>query len=130
MDRVFQIFNPAAVTISDLTVQNGLIAPGDGAGGGGILNFSFSLVQLQRLILQNNHALESGIEGSGGALLAGWGTETKIIDSALYNNSANFYSAIMHQDGHMQLINSTVYANSGPSAFGAVKYLSKRNQVF
>jgi CSLREA domain-containing protein len=95
LDRVFHIIGAISVTISDMTVQNGL-ATDDGSGdvnnakGGGILNESAGTLTLKGITLSNN-AASGGVSSNGGGIHnSGTLTITKSIlsNSTVCNNAA------------------------------------------
>ena len=97
LDRVFHIRGEISVTLSDLTVQNGLATEnGDGdatrANGGGILNDARGVLTLQRVAISNNTAFTVPVQGevdivNGGGI---YNVYSKLIitKSSLFNNAA------------------------------------------
>ena len=97
LDRVFHIIGAISVTMTDITIQNG-VAADDGYGdmnnvnGGGILNEPASTLTLKGVTLSNNSA-SGGVNGSGGGIYNS-GTLTITIStltlakSAITNNAA------------------------------------------
>jgi hypothetical protein len=95
LDRVFHVMGAISVTMTDMTVQNGLAAD-DGsvdvnnARGGGILNESASPLTLKGVTLSNN-AASGGVSSNGGGIHnSGTLTITRSIlsNSTVCNNAA------------------------------------------
>jgi CSLREA domain-containing protein len=107
LDRVFHIIAGISVTMTDMTIQNGLAAD-DGSGdvnnarGGGILNESASTLTLKGITLSNN-AASGGVTSSGGGI---YNSGTLTITKSLLSNST--------------LSNNAAWGGSGGVAGGAV----------
>ena len=82
LDRVFHVILPVSVTITKVTVQNGLAAEGMG---GGIYNNGGSLT-IEKSEVSNNFATREG-GASGGGLYSESG-QVRIMGSTLSQNSA------------------------------------------
>ena len=116
LDRVFDVnVSGIEVTLSDLTIQNGLVDPVDGFAVGGGLNVSGTATQvtLQRTIVRDNYANASGTGTGYGGGIANEGAFVEIVDSAIHGNRADYNGAIYNSQGYMGLVTSTVYGNTG-----------------
>ena len=100
LDRVFHIRGVISVTMTDMTVQNGLAAD-DGLGdvnnakGGGILIESASTLTLKGITVSNNAA--SGLVSSNGGGIHNWGTLTitkSILSNSIVSNNAAWGGAV------------------------------------
>jgi CSLREA domain-containing protein len=95
LDRVVHIIGAISVTMTDITIQNGL-ATDDGSGdvnngkGGGILNESASTLTLKGITLSSNTASGGVTSNGGGIHNSGTLTITKSIlsNSTVSNNAA------------------------------------------
>ena len=105
IDRVFQV-SDVRVTFSDLTIQNGLVTSGSN---GGVFMYG-SQVHLLRTVLRNNHVPN----GTGGALANLFG-RLVLEESTVYGNSARFIGALYTQGGDTEIINSSIFGNTGSS---------------
>lgn len=131
LDRVFEIFGPAAVTISEVTIQGG--NPGTSAGGpevygGGISIFGNATLTMNQATLQNNTAYQGGgLENNGGVAtlsqvrisqnsasymggIHSTGT-LHLIECTIQGNTSTFYSAGVHSEYSLILEKSTVSGN-------------------
>jgi CSLREA domain-containing protein len=71
LDRALQIFSPAVVSLTDLTIQGGDSGSGLGRSGGGIAQASGSRLELSGVAVSGNKAGDSGggIYNNGGELI-------------------------------------------------------------
>jgi hypothetical protein len=112
--RVFQvgsdIDNGAKLTLSNLTVANGVV----GVSGGGILNYGTLEV--------SNSTISDNSSGEGGGIYNGQGGTVKVSNSTLSGNSAgNGYGGGGIYNGGfgtLEVINSTLSGNSAPEGGG------------
>jgi CSLREA domain-containing protein len=130
LDRVFHIIGSISVTMTDITIQNGL-ATDDGYGdvnnvnGGGILNESASTLTLKGVTLSNNSA-SGGVNGSGGGIYNS-GTLTitvstltlaksTITNNAVIGGSEGVVGGAIYNAGTANIKSTTISDNivSGP----------------
>jgi hypothetical protein len=115
--RIFQIDPGADVTISGLTITNGMV----GAAGGGILNDRATLT-VNNCTLSSNSA---GFVGGGGINSMGFGAMVTINNSTISGNSGGtgFGGGIENYNATLMTINnSTLSGNSAPSGGGGGIY--------
>jgi CSLREA domain-containing protein len=132
-DRVFHIIGSISVTITDMTIQNGL-ATDDGYGdkkkvyGGGILNESAGTLILKGITLSNNTA-QGDVQAQGQVEIRGGGicnlgaleiTKGTLSNNATVGGSNGVGGAIFNGAG-TAIINSTTISNNIASgiAFGS-----------
>ena len=111
--RVFQvgsdIDNGAKLTLSNLTVANGVV----GARGGGILNYG--TLEVSNSTISGNSAPN---DGGGGGILSRTGT-VKVSNSTISGNSASIFGGgILTQGATLEVSNSTISGNSAPEGGG------------
>lgn len=138
LDRAFQVFSPAAVTISELTVQAGDSGPGLGASGGGIAMASGSTLTLEDAALSGNTAGDAGggIYSNGGELIL---RRTRVVankaataagirnagslsvyDSTIADNQATQYGGGILNTGALTLEGVTVSGNTANTNAGGL----------
>jgi CSLREA domain-containing protein len=122
LDRVFHTIGSISVTMTDMTVQNGL-ATDDGLGdvnnakGGGILNESASTLTLKGITLSNNAA--SGLVSSNGGGIHNSGTSTitkSILSDSIVSNNAAWGGGvagggIFNNTGTLKIRSTTIFNN-------------------
>jgi len=110
IDRVFDVFAPATVTLADVMIRHGR-ADGGHRRGGGIRNAG--TLMLNRVIVRINSA-SNGAEGNGG--IANEGT-LAVVESAIEDNSSSPLAAAggILNSGLLTFTRSTVSRNR---AFG------------
>ena len=111
IDRVFDIFAPANVTLSRLTVQSGIASGSDGSGGGirtaGTLTLTLATIK-------GNIA---SVDGGGLAVRTGGTARLTNVTVALNGASARG-GGIANVGGSLQLVNVTVSGNSATQGGG------------
>src|SRR5436309_2245312 len=112
LDRVFDIRNPVPVSISGVTIRNGL-APGT-SDGGGIATVSGPLT-LRDVAFVGNSAGRNG-----GAIFVSGGS-TVLTDVAVIGNSAGDAGGIFMQSGVLSLTNVTISGNSAVNDGGGLQ---------
>src|SRR5436309_665215 len=115
LDRVFDIRNPVPVSISGVTIRNGL-APGT-SDGGGIATVSGPLT-LRDVAFVGNSAGRNG-----GAIFVSGGS-TVLTDVAVIGNSAGDAGGIFMQSGVLTLTNVTITANSAADGGGIYRTIA------
>ena len=101
-DRVFEISQPAEVTISNITVRHG-----NAINGGGIKNFG------TLTLINSTVSFNSSTGGPGGGIYNASGSVT-LIGSVIGNNTTTFDGAgVYNAAGTLSVINSTIRDNSG-----------------
>jgi hypothetical protein len=105
--RVFEIALLVNVTISDLTIRDGVVS---GINGGGIL--TRGRLNLQRCTLSNNSAFQGGAIFNESLML----TATDVSISG--NSASQSGGGIFNGNGSTKLINSVVRANNAPVGGG------------
>ncbi len=110
--RVFYVGDTteSMVTISDLTIANGI--PADGYTGAGILSYNSTLTVTNITFLNN----DAGSLYSGGGLANEVGTVT-VIHSTFCNNTASFGGGI-YNNGELTVMNSTFSGNRANTGGG------------
>lgn len=116
LDRLFDIYSPATVTISEVTIQHGDAGAGMGPAysGGGIALSSGSSLTLDGVILRNNTAGDSG-----GGLYNNAGAAT-LNDVVVENNTASYVGGI-RSTGALTLNNCTVSGNQAANYGGGIQ---------
>jgi uncharacterized repeat protein (TIGR01451 family)/CSLREA domain-containing protein len=116
LDRLFDIYSPATVTISEVTIQHGDTGAGMGPAysGGGIALSSGSSLTLNGVILRNNAAGDSG-----GGLYNNAGTAT-LNDVTVENNTASYVGGI-RSTGALTLNNCAVSGNQATNYGGGIQ---------
>ncbi len=115
LDRVFEIKEPAVVSISEVTIQGG--NPGTSFGGpqvygGGISIFGNATLTLHQVTLQNNTAYQGGgLENNGGTV--------NLSEVRIRQNSATFMGGV-HSTGALHMIDCIVDGNSSTNYSGGV----------
>src|SRR5438093_12083577 len=112
LDRVFDIRNPVPVSISGVTIRNGL-APGTGDGGG-IATVSGPLT------LRDVAFVGDSAGRNGGAIFVSGGS-TVLTDVAVIGNSAGDAGGIFMQSGVLSLTNVTISGNSAVNDGGGLQ---------
>lgn len=108
------------VSISDLTLYNGLNPDGSG---GGAINQSNGNVTIDGVVLRNN--VSTHATGGGGAIRVGNGSLT-IRDSAIRYNSTNYKGGGIHSDGTSAVItveSSQISRNYADDRGGGIEVL-------
>lgn len=105
--RVFEIVLAVNVTMSDLTIRDGVVS---GINGGGIL--TRGRLNLQRCTLSNNSAFQGGAIFNESLVL----TATNVSISG--NSASQSGGGIFNDTGSTKLINSVVRANNAPGGGG------------
>jgi hypothetical protein len=118
--RIFTINNGQTVTMSGLTIANGMVSSGNPATGGGIYNNGGTLT-LTNSTLSGNSA--SGSSNNNGGGIANFGGTLTLTNSTLSGNSAsggsnNFGGGIYNSLGTVTLTNSTLSGNSASGGMG------------
>lgn len=106
IDRVFDIFDGANVTVSDITIENGNVPPF--LPGGAVYVHANSVLSLTNSIIKNNYGFW------GGGINIESGSSATIFNGAIVDNDAEIGGGI-YSSGILTLSNSTV---SGNSAYG------------
>ncbi len=141
LDRVFDVFTPAAVVLSGLTVQNGRLDAADGpaySGGGIRQNYPGSSLTLDQVRVQGNTAGDSGgglYNNAGTAILQGalvvgnqaryagglrnTGTMT-LLDTTVSGNQSTYYGGGLLSSSRLVLTSSTIDANTAGTNGGGV----------
>src|SRR2546426_1018963 len=112
LDRVFDIRNPVPVSISGVTIRNGL-APGT-SDGGGIATVSGPLT-LRDVAFVGNSAGRNG-----GAIFVSGGS-TVLTDVAVIGNSAGDAGGIFMLSGVLSLTNVTISGNNAVNDGGGLQ---------
>ena len=122
-DRIFTITDTVAVTISNVTIQNGTVPLYDILGGGGILNYH-GTINLYNVTLQDNiAAFGSGISNSLGVLKI---SGCMILDNGDPDTSEG---GGVYSDGNLEIYSSEISNNH--ARFGAgVSGTEKANMIF
>lgn len=113
--RIFKVGNGVTITLSGLTISNGLLSA-EGENGGGILNAG--VLTVTNCVIGGNRTT-----ASGGGIYNSPGSTVKITGSLIIGNIASGYAGFvvslltgrgagLANHGAMQITNSTVYANS------------------
>ena len=131
LDRVFHIIGGISVTMTDMTIQNGL-ATDDGYGdmnyviGGGILNESGSSTLTLKGITLSHNTVSGGVNSRGGGIYNSGTlriTKSLLSNSTLFDNAASGGSsavaggAIFNNGGTLTIKATTIFNNiiSGPN---------------
>jgi hypothetical protein len=115
-DRVLEIDGGAAVTLTDLTVQNGTDQTGQG--GGDIYLGSGGSLTLDRVIVQNGDTTSAGADGGG---IRSDGNTLNVLNSTLTGNFAVGNGGAIDNNGALaNIVNSTISGNSTIRAGGGV----------
>ncbi|HBI44522.1 MAG TPA: hypothetical protein DDY78_16975 [Planctomycetales bacterium] len=115
--RVFEVATGTQVTLSGLTISNGMAVAGDG---GGILVDAGAVLTVSNSTLSGNSATfnRKGVGGQGGGIYNG-GTTT-VSGSTLSGNSGNGGSGAIYNFATLTVNNNS--AVSGNSYYGIVNY--------
>ncbi len=121
VDRVFHLLNftsGTTITISDLTIQNGMALSGD-SGGAGILNWSFSDagLSLYRTRFIGNEV--GGTEGNdvGGALK---NLSSAVVNDSIFQGNSAARGGAIFSNSALTVNRSTFYENNATVAGGAL----------
>jgi CSLREA domain-containing protein len=106
--RVFETEKGSTVSLSSVTIQNGLA---DGADGGGIL--SRGHLKLSDVTLKGNRSKTDplGANGRGGALFVSEGSDATLLDVRIGGNTADGRGGGAFNDGSLKLMNGSVSGN-------------------
>lgn len=135
IDRIFDVHNGTAVTISNLTMQNGMV---DGNGGGININFGGELTLTSSLLVGNvatgsgggimafdrltlhDSRLDGNVAGSaGGGILVSF-NPVLITNSQISGNSSNNSGGGIYSSGTLNVVNSTLSDNSSNQSGGGL----------
>ncbi|HEY8515983.1 MAG TPA: choice-of-anchor Q domain-containing protein [Candidatus Binatia bacterium] len=107
--RVFETQLNSVISLSGLTIRNGLA---NGADGGGIL--SRGHLKLSDVTLDGNRSKTDpqNANGRGGALFVAEGSDAKLLDVRITNNTADGRGGGVYNDGSLQIMNGTVRGNA------------------
>lgn len=122
-DRVFHHIGNGTFTISDVTVQNGLLSR-VGADGGGFLNDGGGTLFIVESLVTNNRVIDPNEDG-GGVANTGNSSITTISNSTLFNNlAADSGGGIFNSSGNgltaVNITNSTIYSNTAQDQGGGI----------
>ncbi len=106
-DRVFEIFQPAVVSIENLVIQNGLEQSGAGIENHGELAISNCLIQ------GNHTVVPPGGSGTttGGGIFSGQSASMTILDSQIENNTAAYGGGIANFVSDLTVTNTRIAEN-------------------
>ncbi len=112
LDRVFDVANPAMVSISGVTIRNGL-APGTSDGGGiATLNGALTLTDV---------AFIGNSAGRNGGAIYVSGSSAVLTDVAIIGNSAGDAGGMFMGGGNLSLTNVTISGNSAVNDGGGLQ---------
>src|SRR6266571_3894603 len=112
LDRVFDVANPAMVSISGVTIRNGL-APGTSDGGGiATLNGALTLTDV---------AFIGNSAGRNGGAIYVSGSSAVLTDVAIIGNSAGDAGGMFMGGGNLFLTNVTISGNSAAADGGGLQ---------
>jgi len=118
IDRVLAtVVGGLAITISDVTIQNGSVPTGGGAGAG---MSAFGTFTLNNVVITNNTVNGTALGDIGGGIITGGsGTTLTINNSTISGNSADRGGGIFAQlSGTLVIEGSTLSGNSAREAGG------------
>jgi len=123
LDRVFDIFAPAVVSISNVTIQNGRLQTGDGAG----IRVNHGTLTVTAVTITGN----TSVTGAGGGL-ANSGivpapmttAQVQMTNVTISGNTASQGGGIWNFDtaSSIQLTNVTIADNSAPTGSGVFSF--------
>jgi hypothetical protein len=106
-DRVFDVLTGAQVSMSDLTIQHGIIPTAGVKSGGGVLNSG--TLTLTHVLLTHNNLGDEGPGHAGGALFNNFAHTVLISSSQVISNEAEL--GALGNEGLMLIRNSLVMSN-------------------
>src|SRR2546428_2051567 len=112
LDRVFDVRNPVPVSISGVTIRNGL-APGTSDGGG--------IATVNGPLTLNDVAFVGNSAGRNGGAIYVSGGSTVLTDVALIGHSAGDAGGIFMGGGTLSLTNVTISGNSAVNDGGGLQ---------
>jgi len=151
--RVFNIAAPFTVTISGLTIADGLVTGlGFGGGifnsgtltvtsstingnrastGGGILNFTTGSLIVTSSTLSGNIAQAVGMNnGLGGGIFTATGRPLSLTDSTLRGNIATYFGGGIQSDGPLDVTDCTLSGNSVATCLSFARRLEATDRAF
>jgi CSLREA domain-containing protein len=111
LDRVFHVVGTDQVTIANLTVRNGSVQTAGIYGGGGILNQA-GIVIVEHLVLEANHAANTGggIDNHSNLL----------VDKVTFFQNTATVGAGLFNDSQLSVVNSTFAQNNASHSGGGL----------